>query len=204
VFLGAVGCLLILLFRREFNGILILAATNLSRGLRTSADLFRHFMQQIAVVLAVLGVVDLFRERAKYTKQLRMTKQEVKDEMKEVEGNIQSKIRIRRLQRDAARRNMIKAIPTATTVIVNPTHYAIALKYEMGSRSVPVLVAKGKNYLAQRIREKAVEHQIPIIENKPLAQALYQTVDVGQEIPPTLYRAVAEVLAQIYRILNRR
>jgi flagellar biosynthesis protein FlhB len=160
-------------------------------------------MQQIAVVLAVLGVVDLFRERAKYTKQLRMTKQEVKDEMKEVEGNIQSKIRIRRLQRDAARRNMIKAIPTATTVIVNPTHYAIALKYEMGSRSVPVLVAKGKNYLAQRIREKAVEHQIPIIENKPLAQALYQTIDVGQEIPPTLYRAVAEVLAQIYRILNR-
>jgi flagellar biosynthetic protein FlhB len=133
-----------------------------------------------------------------------MTKQEVKDELKETEGNLQMKLRIRRLQRDAARRSMLKAVPKATAVIVNPTHYAIALQYEMSSKAVPSVVAKGKNYLAQAIRKRAAEHDIPIIENKPLAEALYQSVDVGQEIPPHLYRAVAEVLAYIYRTLSRR
>jgi flagellar biosynthetic protein FlhB len=99
---------------------------------------------------------------------------------------------------------MIKAVEKSTVVIVNPTHYAIALQYEMGSRAVPTVVAKGKNYLAKVIRERAKTHEIPIIENKPLAQALYQAVDIGDEIPPGLYRAVAEVLAQIYRVINRQ
>jgi flagellar biosynthetic protein FlhB len=133
-----------------------------------------------------------------------MTKQEVRDEVKETEGNPQMKVRIRRLQRDAARRSMMKAVPKATAIVVNPTHYAVALRYEMDSRSVPAVVAKGKNFLAQLIRERATAYDIPIIENKPLAQALYHSVDVGQEIPPNLYRAVAEVLAHIYRTLNRR
>jgi flagellar biosynthetic protein FlhB len=113
-------------------------------------------------------------------------------------------MQIRRLQRDAIRRNMIKAVEKSTVVIVNPTHYAIAVQYEMGSRSVPTVVAKGKNYLAKIIRERAKAHEIPIVENKPLAQALYQAVDIGDEIPPALYRAVAEVLAQIYRVINRQ
>jgi flagellar biosynthetic protein FlhB len=135
---------------------------------------------------------------------MRMSKQEIKEEMKDVEGNMQMKQRIRRVQRETARRNMIKAVEKASVVIVNPTHYAIAVHYQMGTRTVPVVVAKGKNYLARIIRERALKYEVPIVENKPLAQALYQAVDVGNEIPPALYRAVAEVLGQIYRILNRQ
>ena len=126
------------------------------------------------------------------------------EEMKEVEGNPQMKARIRRLQRDRARRQMMKEVPTATAVIVNPTHFAVAIRYDMDSMAAPLVVAKGKNYLALRIRQKAIEHQVPIIENPPLAQALYKSVEVGQEIPPHLYRAVAEILAYIFKLMNGR
>ena len=96
------------------------------------------------------------------------------------------------------------AVPTASAVIVNPTHYAVALKYSAGAAGAPMVVAKGKNYLALRIRQKAIEYDVPLIENPPLAQALYKSVDVGQEIPAQFYRAVAEVLAYIYRLMNGR
>jgi flagellar biosynthetic protein FlhB len=134
----------------------------------------------------------------------RMSKQEIRDELKEVEGNPQMKARIRRLQRDRARRQMMKEVPKATAVIVNPTHFAVAIRYQLDSMAAPMVVAKGKNYLALRIRQKAVEHQVPIIENPPVAQALYKSVDVGQEIPAHLYRAVAEILAYIFKLMNGR
>jgi flagellar biosynthetic protein FlhB len=108
------------------------------------------------------------------------------------------------MQRDMARRQMMKEVPTATAVIVNPTHYAVAIRYSMESGAAPKVVAKGKNYLALRIRQKAVDHLVPIVENPPLARALYKSVDVGQEIPADLYRAVAEILAYIYRLMNGR
>jgi flagellar biosynthetic protein FlhB len=131
-----------------------------------------------------------------------MSKQEIKEEIKDLEGNPQMKARIRRLQRDRLRRQMMKEVPKATAVIVNPTHYAVAIRYQMESMSAPVVVAKGKNYLALRIRQKATEHEVPIVENPPLAQALYQSVDVGQEIPAHLYRAVAEILAYIFKLMK--
>jgi flagellar biosynthesis protein FlhB len=133
-----------------------------------------------------------------------MTKQEVRDEAKETEGNPQIKGRIRRIQRDLARRSMMKEVAKATAVIVNPTHYAVAILYEMESMAAPRVLAKGKNYLARRIRELALEHAVPIIENQPLAQALYKSVEVGQEIPAHLYRAVAEVLAYIFKLMHPR
>jgi flagellar biosynthetic protein FlhB len=131
-----------------------------------------------------------------------MSKHEVREEAKEQQGNPHVKMRIRRLQRDLARRLMMKEIPKATALIVNPTHYAVAIRYVMESGAAPKVIAKGKNYLAQRIRNKAIENQIPIVENPPLAQALYKSADVGQEIPTHLYRAVAEILAYIYRLMN--
>ena len=133
-----------------------------------------------------------------------MSREEIREEIKQMEGNPQMRARIRRLQRDHARRQMMKEVPRATAVVVNPTHFAVALRYQMDSMATPSVVAKGKNYLAQRIRQIAVENQIPIIENPPLAQALYRSVDVGQEIPPDLYRAVAEVLAYIFKLMNGR
>jgi flagellar biosynthetic protein FlhB len=181
-----------------------LAAAPLMAGLTQATGMIRSLFWRLTLALLLLGFLDFARQRQRFQSELRMTKQEVRDELKESEGNPQMKLRIRRLQRDAARRSMLKAVPKATAVIVNPTHYAIALHYEMNSKAVPSVVAKGKNYLAQLIRQKAADHDIPIVENQPLAQALYQAVEVGQEIPPHLYRAVAEVLAYIYRTLSRR
>jgi flagellar biosynthetic protein FlhB len=156
-----------------------------------------------AVALFLLvGVCDLIWQNHRYTKQLRMTKHEVKQEAKEQQGSPHVKQRIRRLQRDMARRSMMKEIESATAVIVNPTHYSVAIKYAMDGASAPKVVAKGKNYLAARIRKRAIEAGVPIVENPPLARALYASVDVGQEIPTHLYRAVAEILAYIYRLMN--
>lgn len=157
-----------------------------------------------AGLFLVMGVIDLIRQRRRYRKDLRMSKQEVRDEFKEVEGNPQIKGRIRRLQRDLLRRQMMSEIPDATAVIVNPTHYAVALRYQLEATSAPKVVAKGKNYLALRIRKKAIEHEVPIVENPPLARALYESADVGQFIPVELYRAVAEILAYIFRLMNGR
>jgi flagellar biosynthetic protein FlhB len=156
-----------------------------------------------AVTLFLLvGICDLLWQRHRYTKQLKMSKHEVKQESKEQQGSPHIKQKIRRLQRDAARRNMMKAVPTATAVIVNPTHYAVAIKYSMDGSAAPKVVAKGKNYVAARIRKRAIESGVPIVENPPLARALYTSVDVGQEIPTHLYRAVAEILAYIYKLMN--
>jgi flagellar biosynthetic protein FlhB len=156
-----------------------------------------------AVMLFLLvGVCDLLWQRSRYMKQLKMSKHEVKQESKEQQSSPHIKQKIRRLQRDLARRNMMKAIPSATAVIVNPTHYAVAIKYSMEGASAPKVVAKGKNYVAARIRIRAIEAGVPIVENAPLARALYSSVDVGQEIPTHLYRAVAEILAYIYKLMN--
>lgn len=157
-----------------------------------------------AGVFLLFGCVDLVRQRRRWLKQLRMTKQEVREELKDLEGNPQVKGRIRRLQRDFARRRMMQAVPSATAVVVNPTHYAVAIRYAMAWMPAPVVVAKGRNYLARRIRERAQQHGIPIVENPPLAQALYKSAEVGQQIPAHLYRAVAEILAYIYRLMKGR
>lgn len=152
----------------------------------------------------VFGCVDLMRQQKNYSADLKMSKQELKDEHKETEGNPQIKMRVRRIQRDQARKRMMQQVPKATAVVVNPTHYAVALKYEPETMVAPIVVAKGKNYLALRIRKIAVENQVPLIENPPLAQGLYKAVDIGQEIPPHLYKAVAEILAYIFRLMQRR
>ncbi|HEX3877949.1 MAG TPA: EscU/YscU/HrcU family type III secretion system export apparatus switch protein [Bryobacteraceae bacterium] len=157
-----------------------------------------------AGLFILVGAVDLFRQLKKYNSQLSMSKQDIKDEHKEAEGNPQMKAKVRRIQRDNARRQMMKEIPTATAVVVNPTHYAVALRYSMDANAAPVVVAKGKNYLALRIKQKAMDHSVPIIENPPLARALYAACEPGQEIPPQLYKAVAEILAYIYKLMNGR
>jgi flagellar biosynthesis protein FlhB len=177
---------------------------SLNTGLQVVSQSLTQLLWKAAALFIVFGLVDLLRQRRRLMKQLKMTKQELKEEHKESEGNPLIKGRIRRIQRDLARKRMMKEVPTATAVVVNPTHFAVALKYSHESMSTPIVVAKGKNYLALRIRALATEHNVPIIENPPLAQALYKAVDVGQEIPPHLYRAVAEILAYIYRLMHQR
>ena len=171
-------------------------------GAAAAGLLVKDAMRKASFVLVMLGLVMLVRERARYSKRLRMSKQDLRDEAKDTEGNPQTKARIRRLQRDMRRKNMMREVAKATAVIVNPTHYAVAIRYEQGAMAAPLVVAKGKNYLAARIRLRAIENQVPIIENPPLAQALYKSVDVGQEIPAHLYRAVAEILAYIFKLMG--
>jgi flagellar biosynthetic protein FlhB len=178
------------------------------QDLRTSAGMVGDSLQQLlwkaAGGFVLLGVLDLARQQRKHAKSLRMTKQEIREEHKESEGDPHVKARLRRIRRDLLRRRMMQEVPTATAVIVNPTHFAIAIKFDMNTMAAPVVVAKGKNYLALRIRTLALEHRVPLIENPPLAQALYKTVDVGQEIPAEFYKAVAEILGYIYRLMHGR
>ena len=155
---------------------------------------------KIGFALAFLAIFDYGLQRYRLMKQLKMTKQEMKSEAKDSEGNAQVKGRIRRIQRDMARRRMIDDVKKATVVITNPTHFAVALQYNRDSMLAPKVLAKGRDILAARIREEARKHEIPIVENKPLAQALYKTVEVGETIPAQLFAAVAEVLAYLVRI----
>ena len=190
--------------RDKLEAFLALPLGSVESGSGLLAASLMELFWKASIVFLGFGAVDLFRQMRRYQQDLRMSKQEIREEMKDLEGNPQMKGRIRRLQRDRARRNMMKEVPRATAVVVNPTHYAVAIRYAVDTMAAPLVVAKGKNYLALRIRQRAVEHQVPIIENPPLAQALYKSVEVGQEIPPHLYRAVAEILAYIFKLMNGR
>ena len=159
---------------------------------------------KIAFVYLIVGIADLIYQKHKFKEDMKMTKQEVKDEYKNTEGNPEIKGRQRSKMREASQRRMMQSLPSADVVITNPTHYAVAIKYDADKYSAPVVVAKGEDFLAQKIREAAKEHHIEIVENKPLARMLYANVDVGQEVPPELYQAVAEVLAFVYSLRENR
>lgn len=152
------------------------------------------------VALLVLSVFDYGYQWWEYEKNLRMTKQEVKEEFKQTEGNPQIKSKIREKQRQMAMRRMMQDVPKADVVITNPTHYAIALKYDKDKFSAPYVLAKGVDLVAQNIKDIAKKHGVPTVENRPLAQTLYNTVEIGEMIPEELYQAVAEVLAYIYSL----
>ncbi len=154
----------------------------------------------VCVALIVLAIVDYIYQRWQYEQDLKMTKQEVKDEQKQTYGDPKVKARIRGVQMEMARRRMMEAVPEADVVITNPTRLAIALKFDAREMIAPQVLAKGAGHIAGRIREIAREHQIPVVEEKPLAQALYKMVEIGDYIPAELYRAVAEVLAYVYRL----
>jgi flagellar biosynthesis protein FlhB len=193
-----------MLVKDDFVGFLSLPLQSVSVGAGKVGASIQTLLWKASCVFLVFGAVDLFRQQRRYQSDLKMSKQEIRDELKEVEGNPLMKSRIRRIRRDVARRRMMHEIATATAVVVNPTHYAVALRYDAKSPGAPMVVAKGKNYLALRIRKRATEAMVPLIENPPLAQGLYKSVDVGQEIPAQFYRAVAEILAYIYRLMNGR
>ncbi len=154
----------------------------------------------VCLALIVLAFFDYAYQRWQYEQSLKMTKQEVKDERRQSEGDPKVKGRIRTVQMELARRRMMEAVPGADVVITNPVHLAIALKFDATKMIAPTIVAKGSGYVAERIKEIARDHQVPIVENKPLAQALHKMVEIGEFIPVELYRAVAEVLAYVYRL----
>lgn len=157
---------------------------------------------QIGVVMLVLAGLDYFYQWWDHNQSIKMSKQEIKEEFKQTEGNPQIKSKIKERQRAMAMRRMMQEVPKADVIITNPTHFAVALKYETGM-SAPTVIAKGQDLVAKRIKEIALENRVTIVENKPLARALYATIEVGDLVPPELYQAVAEVLAYVYRLKKR-
>lgn len=158
---------------------------------------------KISAIYLIVGFGDFMWSKHKFHEDMKMTKQEVKDEMKNSEGDPKVKAQQRRVMQKASMRRMMQSIPDADVVITNPTHFAVALKYDLKIAGAPVVVAKGADYVAQKIKDKARESGVEIVENKPLARALYANVEIGSEIPEELYQAVAEVLAFVYNIKNK-
>jgi len=158
---------------------------------------------RVSVTLLILAVADFAYQKYEHEKSLKMSLSEIKQEMKQSDGDPQIKARIRKTQREMAKRRMMQDVPKADVIITNPTHFAVALQYEPGA-AAPKVVAKGQDEIAARIREIAREHKVPLVENKPLARTLYSAVEIGREIPADLYEAVAQVLAFVYRTYGRR
>lgn len=175
---------------------------NLSTVISMIGEIVINLGIKISAVFLVIGLADLIYQKLKFKKDMRMTKQEIKDEFKQSEGDPQIKGRIRQKMRQSSMNRMMQKLPEADVVITNPTHFACALKYDKEISEAPILIAKGADYLAAKIKEVAKEHHIPIVENKPLARMLYYNVDLENEIPKELYQMVAEVLAYVYGLKN--
>lgn len=197
VVIGGVATLVIWQNKDAVMGLLILS---IDTGINHTADLLSMSFLLIVAAMILIVAIDVPFQIWEHAKQLRMTKEEIRKESKENEGDPMVKARIRALQREAARRRMMSEIPKADVIVTNPTHYAVALRYKSESMRAPTVVAKGVHLLAARIREVAEEHRIPILEAPPLARALYYHVELESEIPEKLYAAVAEVLAYVFQL----
>ena len=190
-----------LMDKRE--NLFILYDIPLMQAIELCGELVLDLGIRISVVYMIIAVLDYAYQKFKFAKDMRMTKQEIKEEYKQQEGDPQVKGKIKQRMREASQRRMMQELPKADVVITNPTHYAVAIKYDPEQYDAPIVLAKGEDHLAQKIKEKARENNIEIVENKPLARMLYANVEVGQVIPPELYQAVAEVLASVYRLKGK-
>ena len=185
--------------KSKMNILLTFYDVGLNTALSTIGSIIIDLGIKISAVFLIVGFADLFYQRIKFKNDNMMTKQEIKDEFKNTEGDPQVKGQIKRRMQEVSRRRMMQQLPEADVVITNPTHFAVALKYEPDAGKAPVVIAKGADYLAFQIKDKAKEYNIAIVENKPLARILYHNIDIGMEIPPELYQAVAEILAVVMR-----
>jgi flagellar biosynthesis protein FlhB len=171
--------------------------------LQLTVDIIFEIAWKFGLLLVVVGLLDYVYERWNLEENMKMTKQEVKDEWRQSEGDPHAKAAMKRRQREGARRRMMQSIPRATVVVTNPTHYAVALEWDEEAMEAPVVTAKGADLVAKRIRDLAREHRIPIMENPPLARTLYDRVELDQAIPPHLYSAVAQVIAFVFRLKRK-
>jgi len=190
--------------RKEWANMPMLIDMEVAASFAYIAKVSFTIMVKTVWVLVVIAVLDYAYQRWNFEKGLRMSKEEIKEEMKETEGDPIIKARIKSMQREMARKRMMADVPKADVVITNPTHIAVAIRYDREKGNAPVVVAKGAGFVAEKIRELARKSAVPVLENKPLARTLYKTVKVGMEIPASLYKAVAEVLAYVYRLRKRK
>ena len=199
--MGFIGFLYV---RDNYDKILQISNTYLPSLGGQVQDLVVGIFFQVSLVLVIIAAADYFVQFRFHQKDLRMTKQEIKEEYKQMEGDPQIKSKIKQKQREMATRRMMASVADATVVITNPTHLSIALKYEEGNNEAPKVVAKGADLVALKIKEVAKENDVPIMENKPLARMIYEQVDIDREVPQEMYQAVAEILAMVYKLKNKK
>jgi len=186
--------------RNELNNILKLVDVSERESMAFMLQLLLSVALKIAVCLVILAIIDYIYQKWKHEQDLRMTTQELRDELKEMMGDPQLVSKRRQIQREMAQQRMSQAVPQADVVVTNPTHLAVALKYDPATMPAPIVVAKGAGVIAKRIRQLALEHGVPILERKPLAQALFKRVEINQQIPAEHFAAVAEILAYVYQL----
>jgi len=177
-----------------------LVLSPLFSGISLIADLGFRIIVEASIVMLAISLIDYWFQRRQHMESLKMSKQEMKEERRLYEGDPLVKSRLRERMRDILRKNMMQQVPKATVVITNPTHYAVALQYSRGTMSAPTLTAKGVDTIAARIREIATENGVPLVENRPLAQALYREVEIGDEIPAKFYEAISVIIAQVFKM----
>jgi flagellar biosynthetic protein FlhB len=197
------GVILYQLIKKQIINLPLLVDMDVRAIMGFSFDQVKTLLLISAVVLTVFAVADFAYQRWQYERNLRMTKQEIKEEHKEMEGDPRVKARIRSLQREMARKRMMQEVPKADVVITNPTHFAVALKYDSAKMGAPRVIAKGANLVAEKIKDIAGQSGVPVFEDKPLARALFK-IDIGMEIPEAMYKAVATILANVYKLKNKK
>jgi flagellar biosynthetic protein FlhB len=195
---------MVVLFILTGDSFLGMMDKELNAALDEMHTLLIYFIFTILTIIIIFAIIDLFFTRYYYFKSLRMSKQDIKDEFKNMEGDPRIKARIRSIQMQMFRKRMMANVPTADVVITNPTHYAVALKYDQSKNSAPIVVAKGVDFIALKIREIARENKIPIIENPSLARALHAQIEIDQQIPEEFYKAIAEIFSYVYELKSRR
>lgn len=201
---GLIATVAIIAVIRDLPRIMQIAQFEAPAAFAAASELVFGLGLKLSALLIVIALLDFAFQKWQHTRDLKMSKQEVKEEMKRMDGDPLIRQRRTRVARQLALQRIAQAVPRADVVVTNPTHYAVALKYDAKTMHAPKVVAKGADYLATRIRMLATTHGVPIVERKPLAQALYRSVEVGQEVSPDQYAAVAEILAYVYRLANRK
>lgn len=201
--LAVIGLVAFFAVKSELDTVPILPDLSVSQILGTFGAAAFRVAIKCSIALIVIAVIDYAFQKWEFEKQLRMTKQEIKEEGKDTEGNPQIKGKIKQLQREQSMRRMMADIKKADVVVTNPTEFAVAIQYDSDTMDAPTVIAKGQRLVAKRIKELAKEYEIPIVENKPLARALFKTCEVGMQIPPKFFKAVAEVLAYVYKLKGR-
>ena len=187
----------------KYHYIFLLYDIPLKQSILLIGELVIDLGIRVSAIYIIIGIIDFAYQKHKFKEDMKMTKQEIRDEYKDQEGDPKIKGKQRQRMREASQRRMMQQLPQADVVITNPTHYAVAIKYDPDKYEAPIVMAKGEDYLAQKIKDVAKEHHIEIVENKPLARMLYANVDVGDLVPPELYQAVAEVLAFVYHLKGK-
>lgn len=198
-----IGAIVYSYLQDKWQDLFLLYNIPLMQAIQMTGELVTDLGIRIAIIYILIAAADYIYQKVKFSKDMRMTKQEVKEEYKQQEGDPQVKGKIRQKMREVSQRRMMQSLPQADVVITNPTHYAVAIKYDPDVADAPVVLAKGEDYLARKIKEIAKENKIEIVENKPLARMLYANVEVGEQVPPELYQAVAEVLAFVYHLQGK-